>query len=55
MEQQQHSFSDSTTRGGSDRLLKSAKSLLCALQLMSMSQIGTLKYGSGHFDLNKSQ
>ena len=47
MEQQQHGFSDSTPRAGSDRLQKSA-SLLCALQLMSISQISTQKYGSGH-------
>jgi len=50
MEQQQHGFSDSTPRAGSDRLQKSAKSLLSALQLMSISQISTQKYGSGHFD-----
>ena len=50
MEQQQHGFSDSTPRTGSDRLQKSAKSLLSALQLMSISQISTQKYGSGHFD-----
>ena len=49
MEQQQHSFSDSTPRAGSDRLQKSSNSLLSALQLMS-SQISTQKYGSGHFD-----
>ena len=50
MEQQKHSFSDSTPRVGSDRLQKSSKSLLCALQIMSISQISTQKYGSGHFD-----
>ena len=50
MEQQQQGFSDSTPRAGSDRLQKSAKSLLSALQLMSISQISTQKYGSGHFD-----
>ena len=48
MEQQQHGFSDSTPRAGSDRLQKSAKSLLSALQLMSISQISTQKYGSGN-------
>ena len=41
MEQQQHGFSDSTPRAGSDGLQKSAKSLLIALQLMSISQIST--------------
>ena len=50
MEQQQHGFSDSTPRAGSDRLQKSSKSLLIALQLMSISHIGTQKYGSGHYD-----
>ena len=51
MEQQQHGFSDSTPRVGSDRLQKTAKSLLSALQLMSIYQISTQKYASGHFDL----
>ena len=51
MEQQQHGFSDSTPRADSDRLQKSAKGLLSALQLMSISQISTHKYGLGHFDL----
>ena len=51
MEQQQHGFSDSTPRAGRDRLQKSATSLLRSLQLfMSISQISTQKYGSGHFD-----
>ena len=50
MEQQQHGFSDSTPRAGSDRLQKSAKILLSALQLMSISQIITQKYELGHFD-----
>ena len=50
MEQQQHGFSDSTPKAGSDRLQKSAKSLISALQLMSISQISSQKYGSGHFD-----
>ena len=49
MEQQQHDFNDLTPRVGSDRLQKSAKSLLNALQLMSNSQISTQKYESGHF------
>ena len=49
MEQQQHGFSDSTPRAGSDRLQKSAKSLLSALQLITNSQILTQKCGSGHF------
>ena len=47
MEQQQHGFDDSTPRAGSERLQKSAKSLLRALQLMSNGQISTQKYGSG--------
>ena len=50
MKQQQHGFSDSKPRAGSDRLQKSAKSLLSALQLMSISQVSTQKYGSGQFD-----
>ena len=50
-EQQQHGLSDSTPRAGSDKLQKSTKSLLSALQLMSISQ----KYGSGQFDPFKSQ
>ena len=50
MEQQQHGFSDSTPRMGSDRLQKSAKSLLSAFPLMSISQISSYKYESGHFD-----
>ena len=51
--EQQHSFSDSTPRAGSDRLKTSEKSLLSALKLMSISQIISQKYGSGHFDLFK--
>ena len=43
MEQQQHGFSDSTPRAGSDRLQKIGKSLLRALQLMSISLISTQK------------
>ena len=50
MEQQQHGVSDSMPRAGRDRLQKSAKSLLSALQLMTISQISIQKYGSGHFD-----
>ena len=50
MEQQQHGCSDSTPRAGSDRLQKSGKSLLSALQLMSICQKNIQKYGSGHFD-----
>ena len=50
MEQQEHGYSDSTPRAGSDRLQKLAKRLLSALQLMSISQISTQKYESGHFD-----
>ena len=48
--EQHHGFSDSTPRAGSDRLQKSTKSLLSALQLMSICQISTQNYGSGHFD-----
>ena len=52
MEQQQHGFSDSTQspRAGSVRLQISAKSLLSALQLMTISQISSQKYGSDPFD-----
>ena len=53
MEQQQHGFCDQTPRAGIDRIYISAKNLLSALQLMSISQISTLKalkFGSGHFD-----
>ena len=50
MEQQTHGFSDSTPRADRDRLQKSAKSLLSAKQLMSISQIRTQTYGSSHFD-----
>ena len=50
MEQQQQGFSDSTPRAGSDRLQKSAKSLLSALQLVPNSKINPQKYWSGHFD-----
>jgi len=50
MEQQQRSFSDSPQWAVSDRLQKSAKSLLGALQLMSIGKISPQKYGSGHFD-----
>ena len=42
---QKHDFSDSTPRAGSDRLQKSSKSLLSALQILSLSQIGTQKCG----------
>ena len=52
MEQHQHG---STPRAGSDRLQKSSKRLLSALQLMPISQISTQKYGSGHFDPYKPQ
>ena len=50
MEQQQQVYA-LTPRVGSDRLQKSAKCLLSALELMSISQISTHKYESGHFDL----
>ena len=46
MEQQKHGFSDSTPRAGSDRLQKSTKSLLSALQLMSIIQISTQNFKS---------
>ena len=49
IEQQNHCFSDSTPRAGSDKI-KIAKSLLSALQLISNSKISPQKYGSGHFD-----
>ena len=55
MEQQQHSLRDSTPRAVSDRLQKSAKSLLSALKLIYISQISNQKYGSGHFDSFISQ
>ena len=42
-------------RADSDRLQKSAKSFLSALQLMSISQISTQKYELGHFDPLKSK
>ena len=50
MEQQQHGFRDSTPRAGHNRSEKSVKSLLSALQFMSISQIRTQKYGSGNFN-----
>ena len=50
MEQQQHGFGDSTPRAGRDKLQKSAKSFLSALQLMSISPISPQKYASGLFD-----
>ena len=43
MEQLNQSFSGSTPRAGGDKLQKSGKSLLSALQLMSISQIRTPK------------
>ena len=46
MELAQHGFSDSTPRACSDKFQKSAKSLLSALKLMSISQIITQKYAS---------
>ena len=52
VEQLQHGFgfSDSTQRASSDRLQKSSKSLLSALQLIFIIDIITQKYGSGHFE-----
>ena len=50
MEQQQHGFNDLPPRVGSERLQKSAKSFISALHLMSISQISTQKYESGHYD-----
>ena len=47
MKQQQRGLGDSTPRAGSDRLQKLVKSLLSALQLMSIRKISTQKYGSG--------
>ena len=55
MEKQRHDFSDSTPRAGSDRLEKSAKSLLSALQLKSISQISTQNKGQVISTLFKSQ
>ena len=54
MEQQQHGFSDSTSRAGSDRLQKLAKNCLVHYNLcpMSTSQISTQKYGLGRPALN---
>ena len=45
MEQLQQGFIDSTPRAGSDKLQKNSNNLLSALQLISISQISTLKYG----------
>ena len=39
-----------TQKAVSDRLQKSKKNSISALQLISISQISTQKYGSGHFD-----
>ena len=50
MEQQQHGFNDSTPRAGIDRLQISTKSMLSALQSISISPISTQKYGSGHLE-----
>ena len=47
MEQLHKGFSDSPPKW---QIKKSAKSLLTALQLISISQISTQKYGSGHFE-----
>ena len=55
MEQQQPRLRDSTPRAGSDRLQKSAKSLLYAICIRINVQISTQNYGSGHFDHFKSQ
>ena len=45
---EQQGFSDSEPRAGCDRLQRSAKSSLMALQLMSISQISTQNYVPGH-------
>ena len=50
MEQLQKGFSDSTPKVGRDMIYKTAKSLLCTLQLISISQVSSQKYESGHFD-----
>ena len=50
MEQLQQAFRDSTPKAGSVRLLSSTKILISALQLISVIQISTQKYGFGHFD-----
>ena len=44
MEQMQLGFSYSTPKAVSDRIKKSGKSLLSALQLISYSQVGPQKY-----------
>ena len=42
-------------RRESDRFRKSVKCFICGLQLISISQISTQKYWSGHFDLFRFQ
>ena len=54
MEQQQHGFSDSTPGEGSERLQNQQKVFLVQLISISVSQISTQKYGSGHFDRKNS-
>jgi len=50
MEQLRQVFSDLTPKAGSDRSQKSTKSVINALELLSISQISTQKYLSGHLD-----
>jgi len=50
MEQLRQVFSDLTPKAGSDRSQKSTKSVIDALELLSISQISTQKYLSGHLD-----
>ena len=50
MDQLQFNFGDPTPKAGSDGLKNSAKSLIMALQLISISQISTQKYLSALFD-----
>ena len=50
MEQLQLGLSDSNPKVGSGRFKKSAKSLMSTLQLITICQINTQKYWSGHFD-----
>ena len=55
MEQQQHGFSDSTPRVSSDRLQKSAKSLLSALQLCPLVKLADKIVGKVISTLFKSR
>jgi len=50
MEQLRQVLSDLTPKAGSDRSQKSTNSVINALELISISQISTQKYLSGHLD-----